>query len=335
MESNRNRLIALLEENKDQYISGQKLSEQLNISRSAIWKHMKELEKDGYEIEGKSRKGYRIISFPDKLSENTLQWGLKTKWLGKTIIHRESIDSTQFLAHQTARDGAAHGTVIIADEQTKGKGRMNREWHSAPGKGIWLSMILRPQLLPYLAAQLTLLAATVLADVVNEHIGVRPQIKWPNDILINGKKTAGILTEMQAEQDQIQYVVIGMGINVNQAEVELPENISYKATSIRAESGKEWDIKELIQQILQTFEHAYESYIENGFPEVKEKWESYGFKIGEMIDIKTMQDEWRSEFLGIAEDGALLATDREGHETKLYSAEIKWFEDGNENAEDK
>jgi len=329
MESTRNKLIALLEENKDQYISGQKMSDQLNISRSAIWKHMKELEKDGYEIEGKSRKGYRIISFPDKLSENTLQWGLRTKWLGKTIVHREIIDSTQFLAHQLAREGAAHGTVIIADEQTKGKGRMNRAWHSAPGHGIWMSIILRPQLLPYLATQLTLLTATVLADVIAEHIELRPQIKWPNDILINGKKTVGILTEMQSEQDQIQYVVIGMGINVNQPTNELPNDISYKATSLNVESGKEWDIKEVIQYILQTFEKSYESYIENGFPEVKKKWESYGFKIGEMIDIKTMQNAWRSEFLGIAEDGALLATDPDGNETKLYSAEIAWFKEGN------
>lgn len=335
MESTRNRLIALLENNKDQYISGQKLSEQLDISRSAIWKHMKELEKDGYEIEGKSRKGYRIISAPDKLSENTLQWGLHTEWLGRTIVHKESIDSTQFLAHQHARDGAAHGTVIIADEQTKGKGRMNRAWHSAPGKGIWMSMILRPQLLPHVASQLTLLTATVLADVIHEYIGVKPQIKWPNDILINSRKTAGILTEMQAEQDQIQYVVIGMGINVNQTAEELPEDISYKATSIRVESRKEWDIKELIQQILLTFEAAYESYIKHGFPEVKTKWESYGFRIGEEIDIKTMQDEWRSEFLGIAEDGAMLTTDREGNEQKLYSAEIQWFKDDQSNANEK
>lgn len=335
MESTRNRLIKLLAENTDQYISGQKLSEQLNISRSAIWKHMKELEKDGYEIEGKSRKGYRIISFPDKLSENTLQWGLQTNWLGKTIIHKDTTESTQFIAHQAARDGAKHGTVVIADEQTKGKGRMNRAWHSAPNKGIWLSIILRPALLPFLASQLTLLTATVLADVVTEKIGLRPEIKWPNDILINRKKTAGILTEMQAEQDQIQYVVIGMGINVNQEQDELPSDIKDKATSFKIEAGRSWDIKEIIQEILPAFEKAYEKFMENGFPPVKQKWESYGFKIGENIHIKTMQNQWESVFLGIAEDGALIANGPDGKETKLYSAEIDWFKDGSKHADEK
>lgn len=328
MGSTRNKLISLLAENTDQYISGQLLSEKLNISRSAIWKHMKELEKDGYEIEGKSRKGYRIISFPDKLSENTLKWGLKTEWLGKTIIHKDTTESTQFIAHQAAQEGAVHGTVVIADEQTKGKGRMNRQWHSAPNKGIWLSIILRPMLQPYLAAQLTLLTATVLADVIKEHVQVEPQIKWPNDILIDGKKTVGILTEMQAEQDQIQYVVIGMGINVNQTKEEMPEDIQHRATSLRIESGREWDIKTLIQQILPAFEKAYATYMESGFPPVKEKWESYGFKIGETIQIKTMQNEWQSEFLGIAEDGALIANDKNGKQVNLYSAEIEWFKEG-------
>lgn len=329
MESTRSKLIKLLAENKDQYISGQKMSDQLNISRSAIWKHMKELEKDGYQIEGKSKKGYRIISFPDKLSENTLQWGLNTKWLGRTIIHRTTTESTQFVAHEAARDGAKHGTVIIADEQTKGKGRMNREWHSSKDQGIWLSIILRPELLPYLAAQLTLLTATVLADVVAKHASIKPQIKWPNDILIEQKKLSGILTEMQAEQDQIQYVVIGIGMNVNQELSELPDDIQNKATSLQIETGQRWDIKALIQEILQSFEVAYEEYIAKGFPPVKSKWESYGFKIGEMIQIKTMQDSWQSEFLGIAEDGALIATMRDGQPKNLYSAEIEWFKEGN------
>src|SRR5690554_2579049 len=216
MQSTRNKLIHLLANNDDQYISGQKLSEMLHISRSAIWKQMKNLEKAGYEIEGKPNQGYRILSFPDDLSEYTLQWGLDTEWIGKKIIHKQTTTSTQIVAHKLAQENCEHGTIVIADEQTKGKGRMNRPWHSSKKKGIWMSIILRPAILPYRAPQLTLLTATVLADVINEHIGIRPQIKWPNDILINNKKTAGILTEMQAEQDQIQYVVIGVGLNVNQ-----------------------------------------------------------------------------------------------------------------------
>lgn len=328
MESTRNKLINILSKNKDQYISGQLLSEKLHISRSGIWKHMKELEKDGYQIEGKSKKGYRIISYPDKLSENTIQWGLNSNWIGNTIIHKQTTSSTQMLAHQAAQEGAKHGTIAIADEQTKGKGRMEREWHSAKEKGIWLSIIVRPAILPYFAPQLTLLTATVLAEVIHSYTNTNPLIKWPNDILINNKKTAGILTEMQAEQDQIQYVVIGIGLNVNQTKDDLPKGIQSKATSLQIETGESWQIKDLIQKILITFENTYDSYMKNGFPEIKHKWESFGFKMGERISIKTLREQWEATFLGIAEDGALLTKSKDGETKKLYSAEIEWFKEG-------
>jgi len=328
MESTRNKLIHLLANSGENYISGQALSEKLNISRNAVWKHMKELEKDDYKIEGKPNKGYRIIEYPDKISENTVKWGLNTNWIGNSIIHRETTASTQTLAHQAAQDQAPHGTIVIADEQTKGKGRMNREWHSAKEDGIWMSIVLRPKIPPHHAPQLTLLTATVLADVLTDNVGVSPSIKWPNDLLLNEKKTAGILTEMQAEQDQIQYIVIGIGMNVNQTAERLPDDIRLKATSIKLETGKTWSVRKLIQQILIKFEATYDHYIQYGFPEIKAKWESYGFKIGELISIKTLKEEWESTFLGIAEDGALLTENKDGKPTKLYSAEIDWFKGG-------
>jgi len=330
MQSTRNKLIRLLANNKDEYISGQLLSEQLNISRSAIWKQMKTLEKAGYQIEGKSKLGYRIISVPDTLNQDTLQWKLETDWLGKKIIHKDTTTSTQFDAHQLVQEDIEHGTVVIADEQTKGKGRMNRIWYSTKQQGVWLSMILKPSILPYQAPQLTLLTATVLADVIHEHTKIRPQIKWPNDILINGKKIAGILTEMQAEQDQIQYVIIGIGINVNHQSDDLPEEIEARATSLRMETNRDWNITQLIQHILLTFEERYETYIDNGFAKIKHKWEGYGYKIGKRIQIKTLQDQWQATFIGIAEDGALLTKTDEGDIQKIYSAEIEWFKEENE-----
>ncbi|WP_029267905.1 biotin--[acetyl-CoA-carboxylase] ligase [Virgibacillus alimentarius] len=326
MQSTRNKLIKLLAASKDDYISGQLLSEKLNISRSAIWKHMEKLKKDGYEIEGKSNQGYRMIRLPDKLSENTVQWGLNTQWIGKSIIHKTSTPSTQIIAHQAAQNDALHGTVVIADEQTSGRGRMSRQWHSTKQKGIWLSLILRPNISPYLAPQLTLLTATVLADVIYSVTKIRPQIKWPNDILMHSKKTAGILTEMQAEQDQIQYVVIGMGINVNQAKNDFPDIIQKKATSLKIETNQTWDIVKLIQEILVTFEQSYDTYIKNGFPHIKNKWESYGFKIGKTIWVKTLQEEFKAIFSGIAEDGALLIKTIQGETKQLYSGEINWFQ---------
>lgn len=327
MQSTRNKLIQLLEENESDYVSGQLLSEKLGCSRNAIWKQMKNLEKAGYKIEGKSKLGYRILGYPTKLSEYTLKWGLRTTWLGKNMVHKEQTPSTQTIAHQLAHEEAEHGTIIIADEQTSGKGRMGRQWHSSKHKGIWMSMILRPTILPYLAPQLTLLTATVLADAIYSHTNIKPQIKWPNDILINGKKVAGILTEMQAEQDQIKYVVIGIGLNINQTLHDLSDEIKSSATSLQIETNKQWNMIEIVQEVLTTFEKTYMTYIDNGFPNVKNKWESYGYKIGESIWIKTAKDRWEALFLGIAEDGALLTKNNDGEIEKIYSAEIEWFEE--------
>lgn len=328
MSSTRNKLINILSSSKDKYTSGESLSEKLNVTRSAIWKHMKELEKDGYIIEGKSKVGYRILDYPNKLSENTLQWGLDTKWIGTNIVHKEVTTSTQLIAHELAQAGEAPGTIVIADEQTAGRGRLNRAWHSTKEKGIWLSIILRPNLLPYLAPQLTLLTATVLAEVIKEYTSIKPQIKWPNDILINNKKVAGILTEMQAEQDTIQYVIIGIGINVNQTKEDLPKDMQYKATSLKLETNKQINLTDFTQKILRKYEEIYTNYLNKGFPYIKEKWETYGFKIGQQIRMKTTKDTWKTTFSGIAEDGALLAKNKEGKTEKIYSAEIDWFEEG-------
>ncbi|MEJ8765151.1 MULTISPECIES: biotin--[acetyl-CoA-carboxylase] ligase [Oceanobacillus] len=326
VDSTRNRLIHILSENEETYISGQDISDALQISRNSVWKHMKALEKDGYVIEGVPRKGYRILKHPDKVSDNTIKWGLETEWLGQTIIHKSSAASTQQLIHQAAADGAKHGTVAILDEQTAGRGRMNREWHSAGNKGMWLSILLRPKILPQEAPQLTLLTATVLADVLKDYTGVEPMIKWPNDLLINKKKTAGILTEMQAEQDQIQYIVVGIGLNINHTSDDIPGMLASKATSLYLETGKHWSIQELIQQFLQKFEAAFDAYLAHGFSDVKKKWESYGFKIGEKIKIKNLKEEKKAIFHGIAEDGALLVLHDNGKEEKIYSGEIQWFE---------
>lgn len=329
MQSTRSKLIELLAESESQYISGQRLSEQLNISRSGVWKQMKELEKAGYEIEGKAKLGYRILSSPENVNEFTLQWGLRTEWLGKKIVHLKETPSTQNIAHQLAQENTGHGTVVIADEQTAGKGRMNRRWESTKNKGIWMSIVLKPTIPPYLAPQLTLLTATVLADVLNKHTHIKPHIKWPNDLLINDKKVAGILTEMQAEQDQIQYVIIGMGININQDDMDLPDS-SYGATSIKQETDQIWNIKDIVQLILEELEDRYLTYITQGFSNVKSKWESYGYKIGEKIYVKTRKEQWQGIFLGIAEDGALLVKPEAGDTKKLYSAEIDWFKEEND-----
>src|SRR5690625_1670728 len=324
MSSTRKRLIELLMHHEDTYMSGQVLSEKLSISRNAVWKHMNELKKDGYTIEAKAKLGYKIISYPNKVSENTISWGLNTNWLGNRILHRETVTSTQRIAHELALDGAQHGTIVIADEQTEGKGRIGKQWDSKSGKGIWMSMILRPNIPPYLAPQLTLLTATVVAEVIDKETSVTPQIKWPNDVLVDGKKIAGILTEMQAEQDQISYVIVGIGINVNQEKDEIPVNTNYEASSLFLETKQELNMVALLQRILQTFEDKYDRFLDRGFEEVKQQWESYGFRIHERLQVTIDKETWDGIFLGIAEDGALLM-DRAGEIKRIYSGEIAWF----------
>lgn len=324
MANTRKLLIDILEKRSDQYTSGQILSDQLDISRAAVWKHMKELEKDGYVIQAVSGKGYQIVSHPHKLSANTIKWGLHTKWIGKNLIHKTQISSTQKIAHQLAMDGAKNGTIVVADEQTEGKGRMNRSWHSAKNRGIWMSIILRPEILPIEAPQLTLLAASALAEMMDKIYGIDPKIKWPNDLLIKNKKMAGILTEMQAEQDRINYIVLGIGINVNHDKADIPKELQNHATSLKLETKKEWDIHALIQELLTGFEQEYENFLANGFPEVKKKWERYGYRIGEVMTIKTGKEVYNAELIGIEADGALRVRLNDSREKVLYSAEIQW-----------
>ena len=323
MESNRTKLIQLLSNHTDDYISGEELSTALGISRTAIWKHMNDLKKDGYEIEAVRNKGYRIMKVPTELSAASLQWGLKTKWLGKHLIHRNSVDSTQYLAHDEARDGAPHGTVIIADHQTKGRGRLRRPWHSADQHGLWFTIILRPSRLePKDATQLTLVAAVALAETYR-NFGVEVKIKWPNDVFSNHLKLTGILTEMQAEQDQIDYILLGIGMNINQSKDDFPAELREKVTSLKLESGKTSDLNVVFHDVARQIEEKYDTFIEEGFERIKAEWEKQAYQLNEWITVKT-KESFRAKFLGIENDGALRIEDEFGKQSVLYSAEIIW-----------
>ncbi|MDC3415354.1 biotin--[acetyl-CoA-carboxylase] ligase [Aquibacillus salsiterrae] len=324
MESTRNKLIDILNVHKNSFISGQQLSNQLNISRTAVWKHMRELEKDGYVIEAAPRKGYRIVESPKKVSSNTIHWGLQTKWLGKEVVHKHRVPSTQTVAHQQALNGSSHGTVVIADQQTKGKGRLNRKWYSENDDGVWMSVVLRPNIPPNQAPQLTLLAATVLANVLTKLKIPEVGIKWPNDILIGDKKVAGILTEMQAEHDQIHYLVLGIGLNVNQSSDTFPDEVKDIATSLKLASNQSYSIRQLIQDILFEFEKSYDVYMSDGFTSIKQNWERFGYKMGEKVAINSGNRTWTATLHGIEADGSLLVSNDDGSHERLYSAEINW-----------
>lgn len=320
----RHELIAILAEQDNQYISGQALSEKLEVSRTAIWKHINELKKDGYQFESVPKKGYRLIAKPKKLNESTIKWGLNTKWLGRRIEFRQEVASTQDLAHELARKGAEHGTIVTANQQLSGRGRMDRSWVSDHDGGIWMSIILRPNIPPHQASQMTLFVAVTLVETLERITGLKIQIKWPNDLFIKDKKISGILTEMQAELEAIQYLIIGFGINVNQSIEDFPEDLEKKSTSLNIEAGQDWNRLEIIQEVLRDFETAYETYLATGFEPIKEKWLAHAYKLNEKIHVKTTKEEYNATMKGITDDGALVILNDNSVEKIIYSAEIKW-----------
>lgn len=319
----RSKLLQLLSQSKDDYLSGQQISDMLDISRTAVWKHMEELRKNGYEIEAVPRKGYRLRYVPNLASSAEIKAKLHTKVIGHRIVDKKEVTSTQDIAKELMQQGAEEGTIVIADKQTEGKGRLGRPWHSMAEKGLWFSIILRPTIPPQVAPQLTLLTAVAVQEGLERATGLPVKIKWPNDILFNGKKIAGILTEMQSELDLVQAVIVGIGVNVNQQTDDFPKELSNVATSLSVEAGgKVFQRSDIIVSILERYEHWYFQYLESGFPPVKKRWEQLSLTIGKEITAKTMRKEVTGVAEGITDDGVLLIRKKDGTIESIYSADI-------------
>ncbi|HWO95496.1 MAG TPA: biotin--[acetyl-CoA-carboxylase] ligase [Bacillus sp. (in: firmicutes)] len=319
----RRTLLEMFTNSEDEYVSGQKISDMLGCSRTAVWKHIEELRKEGYELEAVRKKGYRIVQKPNKVSENELRLGLQTERIGQFIHYEETVDSTQKIAHRLAQEGAVEGTVVVAEEQTAGRGRLDRSWYSPKHTGVWMSIILRPSLPPQRAPQLTLMAAVAVVQAIQEVTTISPDIKWPNDILINGKKAVGILTEMQADSDRIHSVIIGLGINVNQQKEHFAPAIQDIATSLKLESGKDINRALLMQTIFLKLEQLYDEYLTNGFKLIKLLWETHAVSIGRNIIARTLMGTIEGVAKGITDDGVLLLEDAHGHIHQIYSADIE------------
>ncbi|MEH7642638.1 biotin--[acetyl-CoA-carboxylase] ligase, partial [Bacillus pumilus] len=245
-----------------------------------------------------------------------------TESFGSHIYFQKEVASTQLIAHDLVNEGAPHGTLVVSDHQTNGKGRLQRMWHSPNGTGIWMSLILRPEIPLHKAPQMTLLASVAIAEAIAEQTGLSPSIKWPNDILLNGKKVVGILTELKAEADQVHAVIIGPGINVNQTADDFPDELKDVATSLRMELNEKVDRAALIQQIMSTFEKRYADYMKQGFAPIKQLWESFAMTIGQHIVARTVNGQYTGKALGINEEGVLLLETEEGIQ-KIYSADIE------------
>lgn len=307
---------------KGEPVSGQKLADELHISRTMIWKHLKSIEEDGYVIEAIKKKGYVLQSIPDLVTTEQIIPNLNTKQLGRTIDYYTTCESTQIIAADKAREGAPHGTVVIAEEQTDGRGRLDRSWNSTANKGIWMSVIIRPAISPQFAAQFTLVSAVAITQAIQEVTNLTPEIKWPNDILINGKKVTGILTELQADMDIVHSIIIGIGVNVNQELSAFEESIQKTATSLKIENGEEIDRSLLVAKILYYLEKYGELYVENGFKPIKILWESHNCTIGKRIRATTLRETLEGVALGITNDGVLEIKLDSGEIRGVYSADI-------------
>ncbi|MGE6629556.1 biotin--[acetyl-CoA-carboxylase] ligase [Bacillus sp. NPDC077027] len=318
----RKRLIELFTDAKEDFVSSQQICDELGCSRTAVWKHIEDLRKEGYELEAVRRKGYRLISKPDKISEDEILFGLETATFGRHIFFQEEVESTQKIAHELVSQGTSHGTLVVSDKQTKGKGRMQRDWYSPHGTGIWMSLIVKPHISVQKTPQMTLLASVAITEAIEQLTGLTPSIKWPNDILINGKKVVGILTELRAEADQVHAVIIGPGINVNQEKADFPPHLQDIATSLQIESKKKVDRAALIQQIMLMFENRYADYMQHGFRPIKLLWESYTMTLGKTITARTINGHYTGKALGINDEGVLLLETEAGIQ-KIYSADIE------------
>ncbi|MDQ0197534.1 biotin--[acetyl-CoA-carboxylase] ligase [Neobacillus ginsengisoli] len=307
----------------DSYLSGQHIAELIGCSRTAVWKHIEELRKDGFELEAVRRKGYRILKTPERITADEIRLGLKTKFMGKNIHYEESVDSTQKIAHRFAYEDVPEGTAIIAEEQISGRGRMDRKWHSPKFSGVWMSLILRPNIPLTKAPQLTLLTAVAVVQAIEEMTDLVPEIKWPNDILINGKKVTGILTELQAEADRIHSIIVGIGINVNQKPVDFPLELQEIASSLLIEKGAPVSRADLIRSIFTHFEKLYLLYLDEGFFPIKLLWESYAVSIGNHLKARTITHTIEGKALGITDEGVLKLEDENGVIHQIYSADIE------------
>ena len=303
------------------FVSGQELSDGLGVSRTAVWKAVNQLKAEGWQIEAVRSQGYRLLGEADVMTSSELATMLDTDWLGKRLAYYDETDSTNVQARKLAESGAPHGTLVAADCQTAGKGRRGRSWSSPKGTGIWTSILLRPAFSPVCASMLTLVAGMAVARGIEEACGLHPLIKWPNDLVLNGKKICGILTEMSTELMEIQYVVPGIGINVNQT--EFPDEIKETAASLYLESGKIWKRSGLIAAIMEAFEKNYDIFLETGdMSGLMEEYNQYLVNRGKEVCVLAPQGEYRAMADGINREGSLLVTRADGTREEIISGEV-------------
>lgn len=313
-------ILKMLKERGD-YVSGREIGEKFNMSRSAIWKHIDKLKKEGCIINSVNNKGYLYCGISDIVTPQAIQENLSTEFIGKNIVYCHSVSSTNTVLKDLAEKGSDDGTVVIAEEQLQGKGRRGRSWQLEQGKAIAMSILLKPDFSPQYAPKLTLLMGMAVNKTLRQLCGVNSFIKWPNDVIANGKKLCGILTEMVTEAEYIKYVICGVGINVSNE--SFPEEIKNMATSVLIETGKACPRRKIIQSVLFNFENYYKTYVKTkNLKPLLEEYKEMCINIGKSI--KAIYDDKAVYGVGktINEQGELIMEDGDGKEWVLRAGEV-------------
>ena len=311
-------LLALLADNAMIVISGAKIAREIGVTRSTVWRWTQKLRALGVRVKGHPRTGYQMEKVPDVLAPNMLRRRLQGTSFAKRIYHFFKIDSTNSVALRLGQDDEPHGTVILAEEQTAGRGRVGRSWYSEKSSGIYMTVLLRPPVSPVQASLLTLLAGLAARDAIVEQAGVTPDLRWPNDLLLNGKKLGGILTEMHAEPDRIKFVIVGIGLNVNHA--RLPDELAGMATSLRIETGRTHSRLELLVKLLRNLDSYYNRFLTEGAAPILARFgEVSSYAQGKRVRITTSAESYVGTTAGL-EPGGLLRIQRDDGRTEIVIA---------------
>jgi len=315
------RLISLLVRNATVVVPGPKIAAEIGVTRSAVWTWIERLRSLGVAIKGHPASGYQLQAIPDILLPSLIRSELGDSEMGRKIVHYFSIGSTNDVARRIAARGGSHGTLVVAEEQTAGRGRLGRSWYSEKSSGIYASVVLRPPLSPAAAPILTLMAAVAAQRALVNVAGVPVDIRWPNDLLVNGRKVGGILTEMEAELDRLHAVVLGVGINVNHR--VMPAELKAIATSLCIETRKTYSRVHILVNLLRELERQYRCLLEEGSAAVAHRWAlASSYAQGRRIRVRTASEEYLAVTEGIEPSGALRVRRENGQQELLLSGEI-------------
>jgi BirA family biotin operon repressor/biotin-[acetyl-CoA-carboxylase] ligase len=305
-------LAGLLEKDGHKFSTTKEIALKLKVHPYVVYQAVRELRRWGFQIQSERGRGYRLVKSPDLILPAEIKRNLKTKILGKKVHSYRKVGSTNLLVLRLAETKAEEGTLIVADEQTRGRGRMGRSWYSPPRLGLWMSLILRPNIPPFKAPGLSICAGLALAQAIREMTGVEAKIKWPNDCLIDGKKVGGILLELSAELDRINFVIVGIGVNVNHSAKDLPKNLAQTSASIKIKLGKEISRSVLLKLFLEKFESIYLDFKKNGLSSQREAIKSFSSLLGKRVTVKF----GREKIEGMAEEidgsGSLVIKTKKG-----------------------